>query len=356
MGRTKNKTGIQRCERDIVRAPRSPVRAGAVAGALAFLAAAACLGCAPSGQADRTDLAVDRPDIGKSGGGSGSGRGGIGGEGSGQGGAPGGSGGGEAGNAGNGGAGDGSDVGPPVMPGPPADAMVPAEPVDLAPPPLDLPPPPPDVSRARSGHWRLDEGAGNVAIDSSEVGNHGGTIGILPADWQGGKRGRALLFTPARRTFIQIPDHSSTNPDSAFSLALWARPAAWTGSPRLVQKGGTDQQYSLRVEEGQLRLAVTLVGGMVVRVSAPAPGTGKWSHLCGTYDGNQLRLYIDGAVVGTAAAQGRLAQTEQNVSVGGLPPEAPETDFYAGLIDDVLLYLRALSPDEIKTLVAAKSP
>jgi hypothetical protein len=338
-------------------------------------------GCAPKSYADRGASVVqsDPPAGGRGGSAASGGAGGNGGEGGGPGavggaGGNGGSGGGSGGagglTGGAGGAGGARTVDAPVLgtggaapaptaqpdaaeAPPPPDAALP---VDLPPPPPDVPPPPPDVRRGLVGHWRLDEGNGNTVLDSSATQNHGGTVNVLPADWQMGKRNLGIQFTPVRRTFIQIPHHDTTSPRESFSVAFWVLNATWNGTQRLFQKGDADEQYAVRVQGGQLRFLVRLEDGTLVQVSAAAPPTARLAHLAATYDGQQARLYVDGKQVGAMPAAGPLAQSMLNVTAAGRPGGAPDTEFYAGLLDDILFYDRALSATEVRQLVSANAP
>jgi hypothetical protein len=321
---------------------------------------ALALGCAPKGYADRAAMVAENPPgSGGAGGSGGNVQPGSGGTGGGTGGSP------AAGGGGGGGemvdtmSGTGGS-----SPPPPADAGVVDAPVmeDAAPPPPDLPPPPdappppPDVRRELVGHWRLDEGTGNTALDSSPTLNHGGTVNILTEDWLAGRRGRALRFTPARRTFIQIPHHDTTSPVEAFSVAFWVNAASFDGNPRLLEKGDEDEQYAVRVQGNQLLFIMRLADGNLVQVTAARPPTGRFVHLAATYDGQQAQLYVDGRSVGVLPATGPLASSNVNITVGGRPAGAPNSEFYSGLIDDILIYGRALSATEVRQLVNANAP
>ncbi len=327
-------------------------------------------GCAPKSHADRGASVVQSEPVtpgmgGRGGAGGSSGSGGSGGEG---GSGPVGAGNGSSGGAGGSGgaAPDARSAGmegarpPPAAPDA-ADATAvvvedAALPVDLPPPPPDTPPPPADVRRGLVGHWRLDEGTGNTVLDSSPTQNHGGTVGVLDADWQMARRGLGILFAPARRTFIQIPHHDTTSPRESFSLALWVRAGSWNGTQRLLQKGDADEQYALRVQGGQLRFLLRLADGTLVQVSAAAPPTNRFVHLAATYDGQQAALYVDGRQVAATPAVGPLAESTVNVTAAGRPAGAPNAEFYAGLLDDILIYDRALSATEVRQLVNANSP
>ena len=63
-----------------------------------------------------------------------------------------------------------------------------------------------------------------------------------------------------------------------------------------------------------------------------------------TYDGANLRFYVNGTLVGTQAVTGNITTSAQALRIGG---NAVWGEFFAGLIDDVRIYNRALTPAEI---------
>jgi hypothetical protein len=91
-------------------------------------------------------------------------------------------------------------------------------------------------------------------------------------------------------------------------------------------------------------------GNGLFEAFAPFPGA-EWHHLAGTFDGSNLRLYIDGELVDT---------------VGAFPPDydtsalhfghdfdyGTEASWLRGSIDDLRVYARALTPAEVATLAA----
>jgi hypothetical protein len=81
---------------------------------------------------------------------------------------------------------------------------------------------------------------------------------------------------------------------------------------------------------------------------------GEWRHAALTYDGTFVRLYLDGGEVNRSPLTGPVDQAPTvPVWVGGQP--APGSSFFDGLLDDVRILQRALSPEEIAGL-AAKAP
>lgn len=264
---------------------------------------------------------------------------------------------------GTGGAG-GTDTSDPIDVAPepdlPVAEVVPEVTPEAAPEPPDVPPPPPDIARGVVGHWRFDEGMGNVLFDSSDTQNHAGVVNVMPADWRPGRRGTGLKFTPERRMFVSIPDHHSVNPTAAFSVAFWYNAASQAGSPRLVQKGETDEQYGLRIEEDELRFSVRLASGTVLRAAVAAPKTTTWVHVVATFDRRAVQLYLDGnpqgMTAGTGAGDSALATSTGNLTAGGRPAAAADSEFFAGLLDELVIYERALSPAEVKLLFTARAP
>jgi hypothetical protein len=80
-------------------------------------------------------------------------------------------------------------------------------------------------------------------------------------------------------------------------------------------------------------------------VSGPAPlPLNTWSHLAVTYDGSQLRLYVNGALVATKAQGGTIPVSAGPLRIGG---NSIWGEWFKGAIDEVRVYDRAVTPDEI---------
>src|SRR6185436_14889938 len=70
-----------------------------------------------------------------------------------------------------------------------------------------------------------------------------------------------------------------------------------------------------------------------------------WSHLATTYDGSTLRLYVNGTQVASQAASGSLTVSTGALKIGG---NAIWPEWFAGRIDEVRVYNRALTAAEIQ--------
>lgn len=76
----------------------------------------------------------------------------------------------------------------------------------------------------------------------------------------------------------------------------------------------------------------------------PLP-TGRWVHLAGTFDGQTMRLYVDGKLAGTMERLGPAKPNDHYLVIGSYEVKHPA--FFAGLVDEVRLYDRALSAEEV---------
>jgi len=190
-------------------------------------------------------------------------------------------------------------------------------------------------------HWALDEIEGDIASDSAN--DNDGTVYGDPA-WQpeGGMVDGTLQLDG-------IDDYVSTtfvlNPaDGEFSVVAWVMGGA-PGQVVLSQTGGADWLLA-DPSEGKLRTSLLSPGG---GRTAPQPlisefviTDGGWHRVGFIWDGSDRILYADGVEVA------RDTQAGLETSEGGLYLCAGKTlepgSFFSGLIDDVRIYNRAVTP------------
>jgi hypothetical protein len=165
--------------------------------------------------------------------------------------------------------------------------------------------------------YSFDEGAGTNVADASGTGN-GGTIGS--AAWTAqGRYGSALSFngTNAR---VTVPDAPSLDLTGAMTLSAWVNPSAVGGWRDVVYKGN-DNYYLMGSSSNASRPAVGgIFAGSYGEVYAPsALPLNTWSYLAATYDGQTLRLYVNGTQVGSKAQTGALTTSTNALTIGGDP-------------------------------------
>jgi hypothetical protein len=228
------------------------------------------------------------------------------------------------------------DAGAPPDPSPPA-----VEPVQLA--------------QGLVGYWNLDETTGQMARDSSPLMNHGTLMGFRPTDVVPGSTGNGLNFDPMVAPVVVVPDAPALNPTTAISIGAWIRATDWSGNRRLAQKGDNDDQYRLTAEGGLLKFHLTGVTGG--NLEAILPSTGMPHHVMGTFDGKRIRIYIDGNIQAQDdSASGTIGVTPSNLHIGLKRVGAPNVDSFSGVLDDVVIYNRALNATEVRRLAAGTKP
>jgi glucose/arabinose dehydrogenase len=190
----------------------------------------------------------------------------------------------------------------------------------------------------------FNEGTGASAADSSPEGNAGSLSG---ASWSAaGRFGGALSFD-GQNDWVTVADDPSLDLTTALTMEAWVRPSGAPNGYRTVvmkeRPGG--HAYTLYSWTGG-PLAEVYSGGYFGASSPPALAAGTWAHLAATVSGGSLRLYLNGNLVKTTALPGPLPATTSPLRIGG--NSVWGTEFYAGLIDEVRVYNRALSAAQIQ--------
>ncbi len=184
---------------------------------------------------------------------------------------------------------------------------------------------------------------------------HGGRIRGNPV-WTGGKLGGALQLDG-------VGDYIDCGTHPAFDISNWIAVAAWinpkdAGDGRYhpyVTKG--DHAYSLQHRHlaGDLSDSIEFfiydATWRSARSNVDASFNGEWHHVAGTYDGNNISLYIDGALRTTTPHVGAIAVRPLHPLYIGAACEWPDRT-YQGSIDDVRLYNSPLSGAEISNVMA----
>jgi regulation of enolase protein 1 (concanavalin A-like superfamily) len=203
-------------------------------------------------------------------------------------------------------------------------------------------------------YWNFDEGHGLIAHDTS---CHGidGTLNGDP-QWKEGPTGlgTALDFD-GDGDLVDCGNDPIFNLTNQITVAAWVKIRTvsedWTS---IVNKGLTAWRLETLYDTRRMHFAVTDEHYVDSDADIPA---GEWHHVCGTYDGADIRLYIDGEQDpgSPAAYRGEIGTNTNNLFIGryshSLSPRA-----WDGLIDEVRIYDYALSADEIVELLCVDPP
>jgi glucose/arabinose dehydrogenase/PKD repeat protein len=194
--------------------------------------------------------------------------------------------------------------------------------------------------------YGFNEGAGTTLTDVSGHGHPGTLAG--PTWSASGRNGGALTFDGVNDV-VSIADHNELDLTNGMTLEAWVKPSALGTAWRTVifKEQAAHMTYALYANTSTSRPAAqAYVGGQRDARGTSALATGAWAHLAGTYDGTTLRLYVNGAQAATLATSGSMTVSTGQLKLGG---NAIWGEWYAGLIDDVRVYNRALSASELQS-------
>ena len=197
-----------------------------------------------------------------------------------------------------------------------------------------------------------------VIHDESGAGNDGQ---VFDAKWVAeGKFGGAYQFSISNITDrIVIPNSDTLNPNY-ITVSAWIKAADRDGFwNRIIDKGCNSAycldlggDYNGKLPRGKLQLEI----GIGYMESPRVLDDGQWHHVAGTYDGRTMRCYVDGVEKSNPLKNpGPLKKSGWDLCIGNSVVDYDTGEFIAfdGLIDEVRIYNRALSGDEIKLLATA---
>jgi hypothetical protein len=206
------------------------------------------------------------------------------------------------------------------------------------------------------GYWKLDDGSGTSATDSSGNGNTG--MLVNGPTWVTGKINGALQFNGTNQyVTVPAPTGSSIDLDKVpVTLAAWINPAIVNKQQAILLRGMSDgigrghQGYGMWINSnGTINVGSAGGGNFSSNVAVAA---NAWSQVTGVINGTASKVYING-----------VDRTPSSVNIGIVASSLPLTlgasrdgtnsgyvVFFNGVLDDVRVYNRALSAAEAAAL------
>ena len=203
------------------------------------------------------------------------------------------------------------------------------------------------------GHWKADEESGTTLFDASGAGNDATVFG--DTTWIAGKIGNAVQFD-GTGDYATVPDNPTVdNMRRSITMATWVYPEK-VDTQYLIRKATFDafDGYELSLSTGGTTGQVFFVrfnqdsNANTYRLNSTTMyPINEWTHVAATYDGTDIRLYVNGVLNNTMAADVTIASNDLPLSIGA---ESDGFRALQGAMDDIRLYGRALSAAEIQAL------
>ncbi|MFA7402346.1 MAG: Ig-like domain-containing protein, partial [Pelobacteraceae bacterium] len=202
-----------------------------------------------------------------------------------------------------------------------------------------------------AGLWHLD---GNWQ-DYSGNGNHG-TPNNGAAFTAERIEGAAAGSFDGVNDYASIADSAGLDVTTAMTLEAWIKPNDVSSSRQIISKYGASGNYSYQIglaATGQIRCDISGNGSTVDSlVSTNAPITlNAWQHVAATFNAGALKLYVNGVEV--ASKTSTITALKAGTTPLNIGRDPAGQYFFNGLIDEVAVYKRALTMEEIQSHLSA---
>ncbi len=207
------------------------------------------------------------------------------------------------------------------------------------------------------GHWTFNEGHGSTAYDYSTNTNHGT---LHNPNWPQGP-GYALDFN-GTSNYVNAGNDVSLDITEEVTIVAWVTlnaNAVGDDSWRAIVSKGKDEAYQLRkagsVSPDSFRLNIITTEGSDSIDSNYKVEANKWIHVVATYSSvtGEMKLYVNGDIdkTETHSNGGLIEINSKNLRIGN---RGDDSQYWDGKMDNVRIYNRALSAQEVEDLYNGK--
>jgi len=192
-----------------------------------------------------------------------------------------------------------------------------------------------------AGYWQFNDGSGSTAADSSGNGNTGTIYG--GADWVDGKYDGTLNFDGSD-DYVDCGALSSMDITGPFTLGAWIKTDSTYDTRNIITKG--DSAYGIQLENNNA--VMFYCGGGSLTTPENSVANNVWTHIAAVYTGSEMKIYINGTEKQNAPFYSNPQLTSETLKIGR--HASGSFQYFSGCIDEVFIYSRALSADEIASL------
>ncbi|MBE0543292.1 MAG: prepilin-type N-terminal cleavage/methylation domain-containing protein [Verrucomicrobia bacterium] len=203
----------------------------------------------------------------------------------------------------------------------------------------------PPAATGLVGYWAMDEGAPNtLTMDASGNANHGTLVG--GPVWSSGQIGAGSLMFDGVNDYVQVGARASLVMSASMTMSAWIYPTGAGGI--IVNKEG---EYEIGVINGTVQWAIAdTVPTWAWRNSGYAPPLNRWSHIAVVYSQGVVQTYANGTLFHTYPGSGTIGDVATSMNDFRVGGRQAAVQHFAGKIDEVRMYNRALSAGEVAGL------
>lgn len=191
-------------------------------------------------------------------------------------------------------------------------------------------------------YYPLNTGLGVAAYDVSANSTHAAHMGS-PA-WVNGKVGEGALEFDGVNDYLDAGNPPGLENLSEVSWQAWVYPTNVSKDQMFISKQSADY---FRIWNSKPFLSLRLNGVQQTLDSGVTISNNQWYHLAGTYDGGEMRIYINGQLAARKEVSGTVGFNSSNarLEIGHWITTDPRR--FVGRLDEIKVYSRALSEDEV---------
>ncbi len=204
------------------------------------------------------------------------------------------------------------------------------------------------INRPLIAHWTFDEPSGGECLDSSASGHHAGPERKQAPGFRRteGVFGGAVEMAGPHN--LRVPGKPQFAGLRKVSFCAWVMPTDLAQYREIFRKEDGDRRVLFSFQDNGTHLALGLnVGGYVecdAEIDPVRLLDGTWHHAAATFDGQWMRVYLDGRQIGALERRGAIV-------AGGNAPgcigSSNGGECFQGAMDDLRVYSDALTPEEI---------
>ncbi|MEZ4747254.1 MAG: LamG-like jellyroll fold domain-containing protein [Calditrichia bacterium] len=191
--------------------------------------------------------------------------------------------------------------------------------------------------------------SGNAA-DESGFGNNGIVSGAILTDDRFGNPNSAYFFDGSDDQ-IRVPLHPSLNFSEAITVAFWLQKSSFTGAEEFpISHGSWQNRWKVSIiPDKKLRWTINTDAGIYDLDTPAAIAENTLYFVAATFGDGQMKIFLNGQEANAASRNGNISATNLDLTIGQMVPGNTQYGF-RGVLDDVRIYNRVLSPAEIMDL------